>query len=873
MNDPLAKRPQSAGRNGADVAGLFAMGVQCHQRGDLAGAWQHYEAVLARDPAHAESLHHLGIIATQNGRHELAAELIGRAIHFNDRVPEFHYNIGIAFGSLGQFDRAVAHNQKAVELKPDYAPAHMNLGRALLAQGRAGDAIEAYRRAVALAPNAVPALLGLANALADAGRLDEAVAQYRSILALNPNDIDTHNNLGTLLAAQGQLHDAIASYRQALRLNPNLAPVAFNLANTLRDSGQTAEAAEHYRNAVRLNPGFAEAHNNLGHMLALENRYEEAVAAFQQAIAARPHFASAHRNLGETARAAGDLALALDALAQALALDNTPPTQDTATQNTATHDLLHAAFADLRAVPHAAQHRDPLIALMELPRDDLELVMPSAITVLESDPVCAGFLAQAPSGAAAFGPGDLQVLANDRLLLAMLGQERIVSAAIERVLTKLRAALLETTLQPGAGATVLNLQCALARYCFQVEYVLAVSEPEREQLGTLQAALAGALTSGAAVSPSLPMALASYAPLHALPQADLLAQRTWPEPVEAVIEQQIRVPREVARAAAAIPRLTPIEDEVSQRVARQYEENPFPRWNRPLAAPLDKLTVAADLRARFPAVPLRLDDRDGCDYLIAGCGTGKHAATIARHYSGVRVTAVDLSRASLGYARHKTDSLGLAGITYGQADIMTLDRLGQSFDVIDSVGVLHHMASLEGGWRALLGLLRPNGCMRIALYSELARRNIVALRAMIAGWGYGQSPEDIRRCRQDILALPEDAPERQVAGLRDFYSLSDCRDLLFHVQEHRMTLPRIAQFLTDHGLELIGLEVNAVVQEKYRTRFADASKDTLMTDLSNWHVFEQENPDLFLNMYRFWVQRKRGAENGNDQRTVAAAQS
>jgi tetratricopeptide (TPR) repeat protein/2-polyprenyl-3-methyl-5-hydroxy-6-metoxy-1,4-benzoquinol methylase len=870
MNDLLEKHPQSAGRNATEIAGLFAMGVQRHQRGDLAGAWQHYEAVLARDPAHAESLHHLGIIATQTGRHELAAELIGRAIQFNDRVPEFHYNIGIAFGSLGQFERAVAHNQKAVELKPDHAPAFMNLGKALLAQGRAGEAIGAYRGAVALAPNAVPVLLGLANALADGGLIDEAVAQYRSILALNPNDADTHNNLGTLLASQGQLAEAVASYRQALRLNPKLATAEFNLANALRDSGQPVEAVEHYRNAVRLKPDFADAHNNLGHMLARDADYAEACAAFQQAIAARPNFAAAHRNLGETARAAGDLALALEALGTALKLDNTP----------ATHDLLHLAFADPRSVPHAAQHRDLLIELMTLPRDDLELVMPSAISVLESDPVCARCLAQtqsgAQSGATAFGLGDLQALANDRLLLAMLGQERICSVPLERFLTALRAALLETALQPNAGdipgLAVLSLQCALARYCFQVEYVFAVSNRETGQLGALQA--------DAAIAPSTLLALASYIPLHTLPQADALAQRPWPEPVETVIEQQIRVPREVARIAAAIPRLTPIDDAVSQRVARQYEENPFPRWTRlPPTAPGD-ITVSADLRARFPGVPLHLDDDpDGCDYLIAGCGTGKHAATIARHYRGVRVTAVDLSRASLGYAQYKTDSLGLAGISYGQADVMALERLGQTFDVIDSVGVLHHMASPEGGWRALIRLLRPKGCMRIALYSELARRNIVAARAMIAERGYGQSREDIRRCRQDILALAEDAPERQTAGLRDFYSLSDCRDLLFHVQEHRMTWPRIAQFLADHELELIGLEVNATAQEKYRARFAqdrpgetpnDTSKDTLMTDLNNWHVFEQENPDLFLNMYRFWVQRKLGAENRRADRTGVA---
>jgi hypothetical protein len=28
-----------------------------------------------------------------------------------------------------------------------------------------------------------------------------------------------------------------------------------------------------------------------------------------------------------------------------------------------------------------------------------------------------------------------------------------------------------------------------------------------------------------------------------------------------------------------------------------------------------------------------------------------------------------------------------------------------------------------------------------------------------------------------------------------------------------------------------------------------------MTDLDRWHAFEQDNPDTFASMYRFWVQK------------------
>ena len=117
--------------------------------------------------------------------------------------------------------------------------------------------------------------------------------------------------------------------------------------------------------------------------------------------------------------------------------------------------------------------------------------------------------------------------------------------------------------------------------------------------------------------------------------------------------------------------------------------------------------------------------------------------------------------------------------------------------MIDCGGVLHHLGDPLAGWSVLRSLLRPGGVMRIALYSELARRHVVAAHRYIAERGYGRTADDIRRFRQDIFALPADHPLRPLAQSPDFFSISDCRDLLFHVQEHRFTVPRIAAFLDD----------------------------------------------------------------------------
>ena len=91
----------------------------------------------------------------------------------------------------------------------------------------------------------------------------------------------------------------------------------------------------------------------------------------------------------------------------------------------------------------------------------------------------------------------------------------------------------------------------------------------------------------------------------------------------------------------------------------------------------------------------------------------------------------------------------------------------------------------------LVSLLRPGGVMHIGLYSALARADIRAARAFIAERGYGETAADIRRCRQELLALRgRHAAQERHRAIGDFFTTGECRDLLFHVQEHQFTIPR-----------------------------------------------------------------------------------
>ena len=307
---------------------------------------------------------------------------------------------------------------------------------------------------------------------------------------------------------------------------------------------------------------------------------------------------------------------------------------------------------------------------------------------------------------------------------------------------------------------------------------------------------------------------------------------------------------EEQRHRTSMLRLTAIEAGVSTSVRQQYEESPYPRWVR---LPTSRKAPSIDeyLRRQFPAAPFRTLGKGGeIDMLIAGCGTGAESIEAARAIPEARILAIDLSLSSLGYAERKTRESDLANIEYAQGDIMNVRSIGRTFDVISSSGVLHHLEDPLAGLRELLSLLRPGGFMRLGLYSEAARRVVVDARQFIAERGYASSREGIRRCRQDLIASGTRF-DRLTASF-DFYATSECRDLLFHVQEHRFTVPEIKEALEQAGLQFIGFVLDSNVIKDYAKRYPD---DSTRTNLDNWRLYETAFPDTFAGMYKFWVQK------------------
>ncbi|MDB5802732.1 MAG: hypothetical protein JWN73_54 [Betaproteobacteria bacterium] len=642
-------------------------------------------------------------------------------------------------------------------------------------------------------------------------------------------------------------------YRQALALMPGRPSILFNLGRVLLDLGRMEEAEDLFRQVVEQAPDH-EGCFNLGLSLAGQGRFADALPAYEQALALTPGFAPAQAARGWALEQLNRLQEALAGHARSVELD-----ADNAEYQVSFSRCAAQACSDLDPAMAATLETAALICLKG---DNIDYQQLQGICLALLDRRFRRFRGQMEAldfdweKIAQAAPQELRAFCGDWLLLGSLEKIALSDFSSEAFFTGLRRGLLDLALadarEPGLEALAANLASLLACQCFLNEYVWDQGEEETARVYQYLARVEGG---SAGDNSDLQLGvLGCYMPLYQHAgftrwARDNLAQAG---PVRRRLLQML-VAEPLAEAALAqdLPELAAIKDQTSLAVKAQYEENPYPRWlSIPRAAPLPYIEHV--LRDIAPNRPPLAPVTDTPNILIAGCGTGRHALSYARVFAGARITAIDLSSASLAYAVRKAQELGARNVRFLRGDILDLDALDEKFDVISSVGVLHHMADPEAGLRALLRRLRPDGYLMLGLYSELARRDIVAMRGEIEAQGLPATPEGIRACRAWMRRQPGAEYTRLMQEATDFYSTSMVRDLLFHVQERRYTVPQLQDMLARHQLEFLGMASNHQPRIKalYRQSFPE---DAAMLDLEHWDALEMEHPHLFRGMLQFWV--------------------
>ena len=875
-------------------------GMEAHKAGQIQEAKRLYTAILNVQPKHPDANHNMGALAVGVGQVQEALPFFRAALVANPSIGQFWVSYIGALIKLGRLSDAQAtldqakdkgasgeifdqleqqlteqglkgNEARVMAMKvPDFSRPNtldtLKLDKALrLAKSKSkdGDLEEAkniYEDILQKFPKHKKALLALqllgggATAVTQdspqgqlqsiinlytQGKLQQAISHATEMLERFPNSVTLYNIVGVSNAGLKQFDAAAENYSKAIKINP-AADLYYNMGNALIGKGNSEAAIDSYKQAIKLKPNYADAYYNMGNALKIKHDFEAAIDSYKQALKIKPDYAEAYYNMGNALKSMGDVEAAIESYVQAVLIK--PDYVD------AYNNMSIAMDRMVFTKPNAAL-RDVITSMLNSknyvrPRD----ISMAAISLLKFEPAITELFKKHSAGEVMQSLERLTSnLSEVPLLCQLMNVCPLNDSKLEIALQDVRLALLLSVSEISNCPGVLRFQSALALQCFTNEYVYSQNDKETKALVALEVFVEETLLKGKQPRSQFILCLASYKALYHYKWSNLL---NLTAPIEDVFTRQVLEPKQESCLKLDIPALQDITDKVSSEVMGQYEANPYPRWIsvglRLDPAPISKVTK--DIRLKL--FDKKINDVEAPNILIAGCGTGQHSICTASRFKNAKVLAVDLSLSSLAYAKRKTEELGVQNLEYMQADILDLGRLGRTFDIIESAGVLHHMGDPMAGWRVLVDCLELGGLINIGLYSELARQNIVAIREEISQSGIGSSDLAMKSFRSEIINSNEER-HKSTRSSSDLYSLSSFRDLLFHVQEHRFTIPQIQKCLDALGLKFCGFEADRIVRD---FRLTNTGADDPY-DLGKWHSYEESNPSSFGGMYQFWCQK------------------
>jgi len=686
------------------------------------------------------------------------------------------------------------------------------------------------------------------------GDLDSAKDSIQKAIELGANEDTVFYNYGLLLQELKQPTAAVNAYSNALSLNPLLLDANNNLGLVLNEVGDTDKAIQAFQQELECHPKNISAMNNLANMFRVCEEFKKAEKLLKQALLVDSSFSEAHSNLGNLHWVQGNIEESLVEYKQAVELSS---------QTLIFKQKFCSALFRLKTFKLDVEHVKLVIDCFNTTGIDHQFLVTPTVNYLKNDSRMQSLNRILDSSEdkkflnKLIETGGIELL-TEPLAVSLLTKTIITDYSIEKLLLVLRSNYLQAVNTENFSFLdqQQRLLTSLSSQCFNNEYVYYVTEKENQQLEkaiqTLENELKQANVKLSDYVSSL-LVIASYIPLYQLSfAAELVAWKDkLPKLLQEIITTQIV---EVQQELELKKNLTPITeiDAASLEVQLINEEAPYPRWFN-LNQNTTSGTYIKYFNREFPFAKSNISAEEKLNVLVAGCGTGKNSILVAQQFDNSDVLAVDISLSSLAYASRMSEKLGVNNIKYAQADILGLKNYSGTFHHIDCFGVLHHFQDPGKALEYLVAALLPGGTISLGLYSAMARQFIDKLRQFVKEGAYPESIEGVQRARRDIFEHQNNKELIAATKFDDFYTTSECRYLLFSAQDNCFTVPLVRIMLERCQLNFLAFIFNDKrVLVKYGQRFPE---DTNKNSLSNWEIFESENPDTFKECYDFWCQK------------------
>jgi tetratricopeptide (TPR) repeat protein/2-polyprenyl-3-methyl-5-hydroxy-6-metoxy-1,4-benzoquinol methylase len=843
--------------------------IESQKAGQLQDADRLYTAILQAQPDHPHANHNMGVLAMSIGKPQQALPFFTTALETDQSTLQFWLSYIDGLIRVDQISDAAAILEQAKAKGAAGETIDQLAQRINAKEEKPTETILQDKDANQIATNILDSLsLDQATKLArkkfKGDFFDEAKAIYEDILKRFPQNKSAIDGVKALLRKpssgtadsqdpsderlqplidyynQGQLQKGLNGAAELLKKFPRSATLYNFLGAFYAGLQHFDEAIENYKQALVIEPDYGPAYSNMGNTLKDKGELDAAIDCCKKAIRIKPDNAHANHNLAIALDFKGDTAAAIESYRKAITINP---------------DYTEAYFSIANCIKGKAFSK-PIPGLLDIIGSLLErknFVRPSeisgaGISLLKFEPVIKRlFKTHSADELKKSLTETITDLSKESLLLKLMSVSPINDIDLETVLTDIRSTLLLSTSDAQVSPEFLRFQSALALQCYTNEYIYYQTDTETTALKTLELSIEKAVAAGRQPNPQSVLCAASYKALHEYAWADLLIATTA---IEEVYTRQFVEPKQEIDIKSEILTLEKVTNKVSSKVKEQYEEHPYPRWVSLALMPHPKSISEVTNELKLRLFDESIVEIESPNILIGGCGTGQHSIGTAKTFRGANVLAIDLSLTSLAYAKRKTIELGLSNVNYMHADILDLRKLDRQFDIVESSGVLHHMEEPMAGWKVLTDCLKQGGLMKIGLYSELARKHIITLREEIQRLGIESSDLAMKSFRRSVISSNKDH-HQWLLKVGDFYTMSMMRDLLFHVQEHRFTVPQIQHSLFQLGLQFCGFEAGKMLMDFKQT-------NTGLNDpynLDKWRAYEEANPNVFIGMYQFWCQK------------------
>ena len=249
-------------------------------------AMEKYRAALDADER-IGSQHALENLAKALVRHGHEAEARKLVDDVAARQPPHLENLvaaAVAYGRLGQWDRALATAEIGLHHHHHSVLAHQIRGFALGGLHRYDESIEALRHSRDLdRANSTTEFL-LTWMLTQAGRNDEAMRIAGEAVARIPAGHHQQAALGYAQLALGEPNDACASFERADKSWPMFEVCKLGWGDALLAANDPKAALATYERAIALNPHLGQAWRGSARTLAKLGRHDEALSKFERAL-------------------------------------------------------------------------------------------------------------------------------------------------------------------------------------------------------------------------------------------------------------------------------------------------------------------------------------------------------------------------------------------------------------------------------------------------------------------------------------------------------------------------------------------------------------------------------------------------------------